>query len=80
MNKIIVEIIDTAKEHKWRMGYRNTFTEWTSHYEGLLVLEMDNGEKWGYATAYWDGVLPIEIPFSILKCRKDAFQINVSNK
>lgn len=75
MKKIIVEIVDNAKEHKWRMRYGNIETEWTYHYAGILVLNLESGEMWGYATKYWSGVLPTEIPFCISPCNSDAFSV-----
>ena len=42
------------------------YTDWTSFYEGMCVLEIQ-GRKFGYLTAYWSGgVLPIEEPFEIV--------------
>jgi hypothetical protein len=60
---VYVDTINTKKEFKWRLRGKDWKTEWTSHYEGVLTAaEMHIG----YASAYWDGVLPIEIPFLIV--------------
>ena len=78
--RIIVEIIDSKEELKWRLCQEVNskivkWTPWTKYYEGILTIELDNGELWGYATDYWNGVLPTEIPFSIQKCRAGSFAI-----
>jgi hypothetical protein len=78
--RIIVDVVNTKNEYKWRLGQEvngkiKKRTEWTSHYEGILTIELDNGELWGYATDYWNGVLPTEIPFSIQKCRSGLYAI-----
>ena len=65
-NLVTVELINTEKDCKWRLIWRNEKSEWYGYYSGLLVHRFSNGETWAYATNYWLGTLPTETPFQII--------------
>jgi len=68
---IETEISDTDKGFYVRMVCltQKAETKWSAHYEGVLILTLPSGEKFGYASAYWEGFnetsLPTEQPFRI---------------
>lgn len=64
MKKVTIEVVDTTKEFKFRMVYENEFSEYGSY--TTLLTHIFNGELWGCCSQYYDGVLPIMIPFKII--------------
>ena len=38
---------------------------WSAHYEGILVMPINDNEIVIYLTDYWHGVLPTEIPLLV---------------
>lgn len=67
--KVFCEFVNTEKEFKWRLLTEKESSEWTGHYAGLLVHTFSNGRTFALATDYWDSVLPVEIPFEIIKAK-----------
>lgn len=63
---VIAEISDTVKAFRWRLRIGKYSTEWTGYYEGVLTIRSQKtGAVYGYASAYWTSVIPIEQPFMI---------------
>jgi hypothetical protein len=62
--EVVVE--NTIENFRWKLRSGKYETEWTSHYEGVLVLKTSDG-TFGYATDYWNGSLPTEVPFQIIE-------------
>lgn len=59
------EFEDKVNVFRWRIIVQRgkaepVASDWSSHYRGLLVF----GE-YALATAYWEGTLPIEMPFKL---------------
>ncbi len=69
MQRVKVEVINTAKEHKWRLVSGSEKSEWTGYYEGVLTHRFSDGRLIGYATDYWNGTLPVESPFEIVELK-----------
>jgi hypothetical protein len=62
--EIVVDFVNTTKEAKWRLRAGDAASEWDSYYVGVHTFTFKN-ILYGYATQYWDGVLPTETPFII---------------
>jgi len=65
-----LEIIAEGENGKWQLRCGTIASGWTSYYEGLLTLRVGTREKvrtFGYATDYWHGALPTEVPFEIVE-------------
>jgi hypothetical protein len=63
---VTAECVDDEDGFRFRLKAGDFETPWTVYYEGVLVLEY-GVRKFGFATHYWAGVLPIEEPFEIVQ-------------
>lgn len=64
---VTAEFSNTESAFKWRLRIGKHSTEWTSRYEGIIVLRSPHSNiVYGLVTDYWRGVLPVETPFMIL--------------
>lgn len=63
--KIEVEVENSRRALRIRMTVNGKPSRVFADYHGVLV-----HEGFGWAFAYWEGVLPVEIPFRILEARK----------
>lgn len=64
--KCEVEFINSKTEFKWRLKLGDEYSEYSSHYAGLLVHRFKDGRTFAVATGYWEGTLPVERPFQIV--------------
>ena len=58
--RIVVHVQNDRKCFRWQLEVNGSSSDPTSDYSGLLV-----HQGYAYATAYWEGTLPHEIPFKI---------------
>ena len=74
-HQITVETVISDTKHQWQMRYDEgaKISPWCRGYEGILTLNTPIGLV-GYATDYWAGVLPVEIPFLIIKATAEVFK------
>lgn len=70
---VTVEVSNTEKSFCWRLSIGKYNTGWTKYYEGILVIASRHypNVKYGYATDYWRGTLPVEEIFMIV--RREVF-------
>ena len=69
--QVEVEVSDIKTGLFFRMRIGNFMTDWTKHYFGILILRSQKTDRlYGFATAYWNGYLPIEEPFLITLGKK----------
>lgn len=62
---IVVEIINSSTEFKWRLKMGGQESPWFTSYESILSHTFPNGQTWFLATAYWGGTFPELVPFQI---------------
>ena len=60
-----LEVIDNETEFKIRLVLGEEVSPWFKHYSSVHTHRFANGELWGVATQYYEGVLPTETPFLI---------------
>ena len=65
------EIVNTDRTFLWRMVLNDEQSEWTSHYQGILVHTFKDGRTFGVVTDYYCGVPERDrfkemIPFQIV--------------
>jgi hypothetical protein len=61
-NVIALNVSDTKFRYQVQLVVNGDASEWYGFYSGLLV-----HKGYIYASAYWEGELPIEQPFAIRK-------------
>jgi hypothetical protein len=59
-NTVKVHIQDDMNGLCWQLEVNSSKSEVYSYYPGVLV-----HQGYAYCTPYWEGVLPIEVPFKI---------------
>lgn len=65
-DSVTLEVSNTAMAFRWRLRIGRYFTEWTSHYAGILTIR-SQATNCLYAVFmnYWDGTVPTERPVLI---------------
>lgn len=60
-HKLAIHVENSNVRFAWQLEVNNDFSHVTTHYTGIL-------EHCGYcvATAYWEGTLPVFVPFKIV--------------
>lgn len=64
-NNVEIEVQNDTVRFAWRLVINGIdASHWTTHYQGLL-----EHRGWFVATAYWEGILPVMIPFKVTEIK-----------
>lgn len=64
-NTVLVETVDDLTVFQWRLIVNNEWSDWSSHYPGILCFK-------GYyiTSAYWEGTFPEFVPFKVVELQE----------